>query len=121
MESMQIKDNNRLRTLSSYLDTVEKYYGKGCVTLPAVDRDIIEKIEQNKGEISGRTALITEIVLMKNVERLKNRNTEILRTLNSAEDFNRANLEEELDKNNDEINMIESNCLKSLGGINKNL
>lgn len=112
---------NRETRLKGYFDVVSKNYGKGDAPKPSHDKDVLASIENNKGEISGRTALITEIVLTDYVNSLMRRNEEIKRTLSSNDSFNRANLEEELYKNNEKINVVKQNCLRTLGEINDNL
>ncbi len=107
--------------LKGYFDVVSGHFGKGEGARTSRDKDVLVSVENNKGEISGRTALVTEIALTDYVNSLMRRNEDIKRILSSNENFNRTNLEEELDKNNEKINVVSQNCLKTLGDINNNL
>lgn len=107
--------------LKSYFDVVSGHFGTGNAPTSSPDRNILNNVEGNKGEISGRTALIAEIVLTDYVKSLTRRNEEIRSILNSSENFNRVNLEEEITLNNEKIRVIKGNCLNTLGEINNNL
>lgn len=121
IESIHQNNLDRERILANDLSVIKNHFGKGDEHLPLYEKETIERIEKNKGEIGGRTALVAEFILRKHVRGLKERNNEIKRVFNSAENFNRNDLDAELDANNEEINMIESNCLQTLGEINTNL
>lgn len=112
---------DREMRLKSYFDVVSSHFGIGDTSLTSLEKDILTKIEGNKGEISGRTALIAEIVLTDYVKSLTHRNEEIKSILNSSENFNRVNLEEEIRLNSEKIRVIRGNCLNTLGEINNSL
>jgi hypothetical protein len=84
------------------------------------DRELVEKTmaPESGGKISGRTALITEKVLTSYVSRLKKENRELEARIESRKDVNEQEALEQIRKNNDEIAMIEGNCLNSLAEIN---
>ena len=107
--------------LEHIINVVAENFRNGAV-MPIGDREIIERVEKNRGEISGRTALIAGIVLEKYTAGLKRRNSEIRMNLDLAQpNINRANLEEEFEKNSNEIEMLEGNCLGTLREINDNI
>lgn len=120
MESMN-SSNERKEQLERNLSVVAPLFNKGDIALGEYEKETLGKVEKNKGEISGRTALVAELTLRKYVGGLEKRNREIESILGSSGNFNRASLEEELQSNNAEIRMISSNCLNTLSEINTNL
>lgn len=121
IETLHGGDLNRERRLMADMEVAIRNFNNHSGGLSSHDRDIVEKMESNKGEISGRSAMAAEIGLRKYVNFLRTRNSEIERILNSSSEFNRNDLMEELSKNVAEINMYETNCLNTFANINKNL
>lgn len=87
------------------------------------DREFIETVSspESGGVISGRTALIAEKIFANYVDRLKDENRELSERIESGKNVNEREAEEQIKRNNDEIAMIEGNCLDSLGEINDSI
>ena len=119
--SHKLSDSMRHHKLEDMAQVLAKNYEDHSAHTSR-DRDILDAVEKNKGVISGRTALVTEIVLTDYVKDLEERNENIERQLRLAEEnINRDNLGVEYQKNLDMIKMIKQNCLSTLGNINDSI
>lgn len=87
------------------------------------DKEFIETISSpnSGGRISGRTALIAEKVFANYIDRLKEENRKLSERIESGKNVNEREAEDQIRRNNNEIVMIEGNCLNSLGEINDSM
>ncbi len=85
------------------------------------DRNLLKRVSESSGEISGRTAIITEKVLGDYMRRLKSDIRELEQKIENGRDVNAKEAKEEIKAKKAQIKMIEGNCLNSLGNINNNI
>lgn len=123
MESIphNIKDLDRERALSVAMEVAVRNFDNHSGVLSAHDRAIMEKMESNRGEIGGRSALAAEVGLREYVKILESKINENIRILNSNGNFNSEELNKEIATNQAKISMFSINCLNTLAEINKNL
>ena len=85
------------------------------------DKDLLKRVSGESGEISGRTAIITEKVLGDYVRRLKSDIRELEQKIDERRDVNTEEAKAGIKTRRAEIRMIEGNCLNSLGNINNSI
>ena len=110
----------RKETLDSAVSLLAKNF-RGDTASYIGERDLLKRISESGGEISGRTSIVTEKILSDYVAGLKSEINDLAGKIERGRDINVQNAEEKIEKNKRLIEMIEKNCLDSLGDINNKI
>lgn len=102
--------------LGRAVSALAKNFGRDPTAIEIADRELLEKISQAGGEVSGRMAVVAEKALLDSVSRLKSENFELKKRIESGQSVNIVEASERVGKNKEEIRIMED-CLKSLRNI----
>ncbi|MEK7133020.1 MAG: hypothetical protein AAB830_03145 [Patescibacteria group bacterium] len=111
-----LEPGERLEMLGRAVSALAKNFGRDPTAIEIADRELLEKISQAGGEVSGRMAVVAEKALLDSVSRLKSENFELKKRIESGQSVNIVEASERVGKNKEEIRIMED-CLKSLRNI----
>lgn len=112
---------SRREALGMITSVLAENFGNESAVNRIGDKDLLKRVSGKSGEISGRTAIITEKVLGDYVRRLKSDIRELEQKIDERRDVNTEEAKAGIKTKRAEIRMIEGNCLNSLGNINNSI